>query len=322
MSADHARPEGLQRRATATRRVALNAVSKRFGSGDNAVLALDRISLQVRTGRVRLPGRRLRLRQDHPAQPGRRARPRHVRRGRAQRQGRPDVPGGRAVPLAVGGQERRAGAAAARRAPQRSASPAVLELLELVRLERLRRQAAPPAVRRHAPAGRPGPGPGPGGRRPPHGRALRRPRRHDPRRHARRAGAHLEGDAVSRSCSSPTTCGRPPAWPTGSWSSPAGPGGWRPSSSVDIHRPRRIEAPDVSALTGRGHGPAPRGGGSPWPSLSASCGNVRSRSSPASTPSRPSRSGQPSLRSAGLGLAVAQARSPSASSSVAGSSSS
>jgi len=31
-------------------RVALNSVSKRFGSGDNAVLALDRISLQVRTG--------------------------------------------------------------------------------------------------------------------------------------------------------------------------------------------------------------------------------------------------------------------------------
>jgi NitT/TauT family transport system ATP-binding protein len=31
-------------------RVALNAVSKRFGSGDNGVLALDRISLQVRTG--------------------------------------------------------------------------------------------------------------------------------------------------------------------------------------------------------------------------------------------------------------------------------
>jgi len=31
-------------------RVALNAVSKVFGSGDSAVLALDRISLQVRTG--------------------------------------------------------------------------------------------------------------------------------------------------------------------------------------------------------------------------------------------------------------------------------
>jgi NitT/TauT family transport system ATP-binding protein len=31
-------------------RVALNAVSKRFGSGDNGVLALDRISLQVRAG--------------------------------------------------------------------------------------------------------------------------------------------------------------------------------------------------------------------------------------------------------------------------------
>jgi NitT/TauT family transport system ATP-binding protein len=31
-------------------RVALNAVSKRFGSGDNGVLALDRISLQVQAG--------------------------------------------------------------------------------------------------------------------------------------------------------------------------------------------------------------------------------------------------------------------------------
>ena len=31
-------------------RVALNAVSKRFGSGDNGVLALDRISLEVQAG--------------------------------------------------------------------------------------------------------------------------------------------------------------------------------------------------------------------------------------------------------------------------------
>jgi NitT/TauT family transport system ATP-binding protein len=47
-------PEGSQanpgRNGVGAPRVALNAVSKRFGSGDNGVLALDRVSLQVQAG--------------------------------------------------------------------------------------------------------------------------------------------------------------------------------------------------------------------------------------------------------------------------------
>ena len=92
------------------------------------------------------------------------------------------------------------------------------------------RPAAPRALGRHAPAGRPGPGPGPGRRDPAHGRALRRPRRHDPRPAARRARAGVVEPPASPSSSSPTTCGRRPAWPTASSCSPACPARWPTSS--------------------------------------------------------------------------------------------
>ena len=118
----HARTEGLQRRGwrhPCGPQLRQQAVRER---GQRRPRPRPHLAPGPHRG-VRLPGRRVRLRQDHAAQPGRRARPRHVRRGRAERQGRPDVPGGRAVPLAVGGQERRAGAAAAGRAPQPAPAP-------------------------------------------------------------------------------------------------------------------------------------------------------------------------------------------------------
>ena len=89
-------------------------------------------------------------------------------------------------------RQRRAGAAAAAACPAAERQRPRRELLELVHLDGLRRQAAPRAVRRHAPARRPGPGARPGGRRPADGRAVRRARRHDPRPPARRARADLD----------------------------------------------------------------------------------------------------------------------------------
>jgi hypothetical protein len=66
--------------------VRLSGVTKRFGDGP---VVIDDISLTVGARRVRLPARRLRLRQVDAAQPGRRA---STRRPPA----RSTVPGGRA----------------------------------------------------------------------------------------------------------------------------------------------------------------------------------------------------------------------------------
>ena len=53
-------------------------MSKRYGAGQTAVVALQDIALDVAARRVRLPGGRLGMRQDHAAQPGRRAGPAHA----------------------------------------------------------------------------------------------------------------------------------------------------------------------------------------------------------------------------------------------------
>ncbi|CAA9270534.1 MAG: ABC-type probable sulfate transporter, ATPase component, partial [uncultured Acidimicrobiales bacterium] len=137
---------------------------------------------------VRLPRRGVGLRQVHQPEPHRRPRPPHDRRGHRTGPHRPHVPGGGPLPVADGARQRRPAAAAGRHETGRAPPPG--------------RGAAGPgapgwpgrppsarALRWHAPAGRAGPGPGPGRRDPPHGRAVRRPRRHDPRPAARRARA-------------------------------------------------------------------------------------------------------------------------------------
>ena len=90
----------------------------------------------------------------------------------------------------------------------------------------------------------------PGRRRAADGRAVRRARRDDPRRPARRARAHLAPSAGSPCCSSPTTCARPPGSATGSSLLQPRPGRIVEEFPVDLPRPRRIEAP-------RGRGAAP-----------------------------------------------------------------
>ena len=70
--------------------------------------------------RVRLPPRRLGLRQEHAAQPRRRPRPAERRHGRASAPAStaPDVPGGGAVPVAHGARQRRARAEARQGTPK------------------------------------------------------------------------------------------------------------------------------------------------------------------------------------------------------------
>ena len=65
--------------------VSLRGVSKVYGTARNAVVALERIDLDVAAGRVRVRGRRLGVRQVHPAQPGRRARRPHGGHGATSR---------------------------------------------------------------------------------------------------------------------------------------------------------------------------------------------------------------------------------------------
>ena len=71
-------------------------------------------------GRVRHRRRRLRLRQEHPAQPGRQARETDIRDHRGGRPGRVHVPGGDLAAVADGAQQHRACAATSRGATGRS----------------------------------------------------------------------------------------------------------------------------------------------------------------------------------------------------------
>ena len=196
-------------------RVALNSVSKRFGSGDNAVLALDRISLQVRTGEfVCLVGAsgcgkttllNLVAGLDH-ATSGEVVR---------ERQGRPDVPGGGPVPLAVRWARTSSWRCGCGACPAASAGRGSLELLELVRLAGFvdkqphelsggmrQRVALARALAQEAdvllmdePFGALD--------------AMTRDVMHDELE-------RIWQETGSTSCSSPTTCGRRPAWRTGS----------------------------------------------------------------------------------------------------------
>ena len=78
------------------------------------------------------------------------------------------------------------------------------EMLELVKLRRLRRAHAVAAVRWHAAAGRHRPRARRAPAAPADGRAVRRARRDDARAHAGRAAAHLRRRPAPPSCSSPT----------------------------------------------------------------------------------------------------------------------
>ena len=99
-------------------------VTKSFGTGSQRVVALEGVTLDVEPRRVRVPARRVGLRQEHAAQPRRRPRPAHVgTRRRAGRAHRLDVPGSRAVPVAHRARQRR-DRAEARRDASRRAAPA------------------------------------------------------------------------------------------------------------------------------------------------------------------------------------------------------
>ena len=191
-----ARSDRRPRRRRRRRRRPVGALDARHqgvrAAGPTRVLALDRVSLDVAPGEfVCLVGAsgcgkstllNLVAGLDHADAPA------TVER---RRPGRADVPGGGAVPVAHRARQRRAGAAAARACPEPSAGARVAELLELVHLDGFGDKRPARAVRRHAPAGRARPGARPGRRRPAHGRAVRRPRRDDPRPPARRARAAL-----------------------------------------------------------------------------------------------------------------------------------
>ena len=160
--------------------------------------------------RIRLPGRPVRMRQEHAAAPARRARPRRRRRlhagGQAHRRtvggGRRGVPAGDAAALAHGLAERHR-AASRRRSPhgrpraRRARSPSHR------RAAGLREQVSLRIVRRHAAARRHRAGAGARSEASADGRAVRRARRAHPREDERRAAAHLARAAARPSCSSP-----------------------------------------------------------------------------------------------------------------------
>ena len=193
--------------------VSLRGVGKVYGTARNAVVALERIDLDVAPGEFVCVVGASGCGKSHPAQPGGRARLPHGGHGGRRGPHRAHVPGRRPVPVADRGGERRPGAQAAQgpqgRAPRpggRAARPG--------RPHDVRQAPAPRAVGRHAPAGRPGPGLRPGRRRPPHGRALRGARRHDPRRDARRAREPVADAAPHRPVRHPQRArGRPPGRP-------------------------------------------------------------------------------------------------------------
>ena len=115
--------------------VTLDHVSKVFGTQGDSLHALDNITLDGRAGRVRVPARRVRLRQEHAAQ--HRRRPRCAERGHRRHRRRAhhaDVPGIGALPLA----DRSRATSSFRSRSGRSRAPSDTqkadELLELVNL--------------------------------------------------------------------------------------------------------------------------------------------------------------------------------------------
>src|SRR5215469_13290408 len=161
-----------------------------------------RADLLLRRGRgVRSRGWPVRLRQVHAAQDPRRHPARHRGRGAAARhrhrrpaQGhRRGLPVSRALPLAKRARQR---AAAHRRpGPRARGASARRPGSPLPRgAAGIRGALSVGAFRRYAATGGHHPRPRARSRPPPHGRALRRPRRHDARADERGAPAHLDGE--------------------------------------------------------------------------------------------------------------------------------
>ena len=243
---------------------------KVFGRGASRAARPRPALADRRPRRVRLPDRRVRLRQEHAAEPGGRAR-------RRRPPARPRPTAGRIAlmfqeaalfPWLTAARQRGAGRcgcaacpAERRRAGRRAARPGAPG--------RLRRQAAARAVRRHAPAGRAGPRAGPGRRRAADGRAVRRARRDDPRPAARRARADLARARRSPCCSSPTTCARRSGSATG-WSCSAAA---RAGSSRSSRWPIRAPAADRLARGVRaGRRRSPTGCARRWSAMAADTG--------------------------------------------------
>ena len=132
--------------------IEIDHVTKRFGD----FVAVDEARLRHRVGRVLLAARPVGLRQDHDAADDRRLRDpdrgrdpargrRRLARAAAQAQRQHGVPALRAVPAHDGGGQRRLRAAQQEDGQGRGHASGVDELLELVRLDRLRRSASPPS---------------------------------------------------------------------------------------------------------------------------------------------------------------------------------
>ena len=186
-------PTGLE--AAARPVVSVADVTKAFGTGSQQVVALEGVTLDVEQRRVRVPARRVGLRQEHAAQSRRRPRPARPRARvdvHAERTGLMfqeaalfpwlTVRGNVEIALKLAGVPR-AERTAARRGAARDGAP-----------RRLRQAAPARALGRHAPARRARPRARAGRRRAAHGRAVRRARRDDPRPAPRRARSAVDLD--------------------------------------------------------------------------------------------------------------------------------
>ena len=195
-------------RPTADVALAAREVSKRFGP----VVALDRVSLEVRRGRMRRADRRERLGEDDAAallQPADRSGRGH-RAGRRRRRRRRSIPsrcaGAWATCRRTAGCSRTGACAATSRwcpgsAAWRTRRRCADRGAALVGLEPARwRPLAARAVRRPAPARRRGPRAGREPGRDPARRAVRRARRHHPRRAAGHVRSSCGASSASPTC--------------------------------------------------------------------------------------------------------------------------
>ena len=286
--------------------VRIDGVSKVYGHGDGAVAALDRISLDVAAGEfVCLVGASgcgkstlLNLVADLDQPTG----------GRRRRAGAGSASCSRRRRCSRGSpcsatSSWRCGCGASSKAERRERAE---QLLQAPSTSTASPTSAPRALRRHAPAGRHRPGLRPGRRRAADGRAVRRPRRHDPRPPARRARAAVARPHLHACCSSPTTCARRSASATGSCCSRPGRAGSSRSSRSTSTGPAASRRPRCQRARRRDHRPAARGGPPPCPLTSASAAGERLDDAyrRASTPSTSVGEPRPSARPAHRGRAT------------------